>query len=54
MGTLCIIDTEPREFAAAEIESLQTLASFVENELEVCALSESQAELLHELRSDQA
>ncbi len=50
MGTLCLIDTKPRDFSAEQIESLQTLAQFVENELEVCALSESQAELLADLK----
>lgn len=50
LGTLCIIDRVPREFSVPELETLQSLAAWAENELAVSALSETQNRLLSELQ----
>ncbi len=42
IGTLCIIDRIPRNLTPAEIETLQSLAHWVENELKTTALSHAQ------------
>lgn len=49
IGTLCIIDVIPRKLSTSDIESLCSLAAWVENELKVTALGESQLQLLAEL-----
>jgi diguanylate cyclase (GGDEF)-like protein len=48
MGTLCLIDREPRQFSAAELDGLRSLAAWVESELQVSALSEAQTQLIVE------
>ncbi len=49
VGTLCIMDTIPRKLLPAELESLRSLAGWVENELKVSMLSEAQNELITQL-----
>ena len=46
IGTLCIIDTRARKLKPEDIEHLKALAVWVENELKVRSLSESQEELI--------
>jgi diguanylate cyclase (GGDEF)-like protein len=48
MGTLCIIDTVPREMTAPDVEALRNLARWVENEFMVTTLSAEQTRLLSE------
>ncbi|MGC1246649.1 MAG: sensor domain-containing diguanylate cyclase [Spirulinaceae cyanobacterium] len=49
LGTLCIIDRVPRQFSPKDVETLSSLAAWVENELRLSALTEAQAQLLSEL-----
>lgn len=49
LGTLCLIDDKPRLFSMSEREDLVSMALWVQNEISVTALSESQLELLKEL-----
>lgn len=49
LGTLCLIDQEPRTFSASDREDLRSMALWVQNEISVTALSEAQVELLKEL-----
>jgi len=49
IGTLCLIDRRPRELSAEQLDTLASLAAWVENELKVTALSEEQAQLLLDL-----
>lgn len=49
IGTLCIIDTVPRQLTPAELESLRSLAGFVESEFKVSGLSEVQNDLITQL-----
>lgn len=49
LGTLCLIDSEPRPFSMAEREDLKSMALWVQNEISVTALSEAQLDLLREL-----
>jgi sigma-B regulation protein RsbU (phosphoserine phosphatase) len=46
VGTLCLADHEPREFAEAELEILKRLAAMVEHELGMVGVIRSQHELL--------
>lgn len=46
IGTLCIIDRRPRRLSTEELATLKGLAAWVENELQVTALSEVQNHLL--------
>lgn len=48
IGTFCIIDREPRQLSPSDLETLRSLAGWVENELNVTALSEAQIRLLSE------
>jgi diguanylate cyclase (GGDEF)-like protein len=48
MGTLCLIDRSPRRLTETDLETLRNLASWVENELQVSAMSESQTRLIFE------
>ena len=48
IGTLCVIDREPRTLAATDLESLRDLAGITESELQVTALSATQLELIGE------
>lgn len=52
IGTLCVVDTRPRSFDAAQREHLRALATWVENELSAQALSEAQRGLLGQLDDD--
>lgn len=52
IGTLCVIDTRPRSFDAAQREHLRALGAWVENELNAQALSEAQRSLLGQLDDD--
>ncbi len=49
LGTLCAIDNKPRELSPAESELMRDLASIVESELALVALSEAQTKLIEEL-----
>ena len=49
VGTLCAIDTQPRDMTAEQLETLHDLASMVETELRVSTLSRTQSELITEL-----
>jgi len=49
IGTLCLIDKQPRQLSAEQLDTLGSLAAWVENELKVTALSEEQAQLLLDL-----
>lgn len=49
MGTLCLIDTVPRELSPSDLDLLRSLAGWVENEIKTTALSEAQMRLLKEL-----
>lgn len=49
VGTLCVIDREPRSLGADDLRTLKDLAITVERELEVCALSASEEALRREL-----
>ena len=46
LGTLCIIDRQPRELSDSDRLALQDLATMAETELEVSRMSNAQAELL--------
>jgi diguanylate cyclase (GGDEF)-like protein len=50
MGTLCIIDTKPRELDFEELDTLRSMAKWVENELKLNLYSRSQKELIKRLR----
>jgi GAF domain-containing protein len=49
MGTLCLIDRVPRQLLPSELDTLRSLAAWVENELKLSALSQTQTDLLREL-----
>lgn len=49
LGTLCLIDVEPRTFSMSDREDLQSMALWVQNEISLTALSQAQVELLKEL-----
>ena len=53
IGTLCAIDTRPRDFDESEVQMLVDLAAMVETELRVSSLSALQANLLKELDESQ-
>ncbi len=46
IGTLCVIDSKPREFRPSDLDSLTSLAAWIENELTIAAMSEVQQELI--------
>lgn len=46
LGTLCVIDSNPREFTAADCDSLRSLAAWVENELENIKYSDTVKQLI--------
>jgi len=48
LGTLCIIDREPREPSADELETLRDLGGWVASELRLSQLSEAQQQLIAE------
>jgi sigma-B regulation protein RsbU (phosphoserine phosphatase) len=47
IGTLCLVDTQPREFTPGDLERLLTLASIVEREISLSEIIASQNELLN-------
>lgn len=49
IGTLCAIDTQPRDMTAEQLATLRDLAAMVETELKVVSLSKAQTELVKEL-----
>lgn len=49
LGTLCLIDDKPRTFSISQRDDLKSMALWVQNEICVTALSESQLQLLKEL-----
>lgn len=49
IGTLCIIDQFPRQMLAPDLDTLRSLARWVESELRVSMLSTTQTRLLSEL-----
>lgn len=48
VGTLCVIDTQPRQMSPSDLETLRNLAEWVENELVASALSAPQLQVLAE------
>ena len=46
IGTLCAIDTRPRAFLPSDLDSLRSLAVWVESELQLSALGEERKELI--------
>jgi sigma-B regulation protein RsbU (phosphoserine phosphatase) len=52
LGTLCVLDTEPRDVTDAEIQTLQDLAAIVVNELELRLTSRRTVQAESELRRD--
>lgn len=51
LGTLCIIDQQPREFNPGDFDSLRSLASWTETELKHDMLSKSQLELISKVNT---
>jgi diguanylate cyclase (GGDEF)-like protein len=49
IGTLCAIDTKPREFTPDQLAVLRDLAAMIETEIKVINLSQTQKELIQEL-----
>ncbi len=49
IGTLCAIDTKPRDMAPEQLATLRDLAAMVETELKVSSLSKAQETLVSEL-----
>lgn len=49
IGTLCAIDTQPRDMTLEQLATLRDLAAMVETELKVVSLSNAQTELVKEL-----
>ena len=49
LGTLCLIDYEPREFSEVDKETLKSLARMVENELKLTLYTQPQKEILGEM-----
>jgi len=48
VGTLCVMDTRPRQLDETELETLRFLAGWAQDELQMQALSEGQAALIAE------
>jgi len=46
LGTLCVLDTQPRDFSEDELESLKDLAGCAETELQLITWSATESELL--------
>lgn len=51
IGTLCIIDTSPRDYKESELENLVDLAKLIENEITANRISYEKLALLEELTS---
>lgn len=54
LGTLCLLDTEPREFSASQLESLQLFAAKASAELELASRGETSRRLRSELDATSA
>ncbi len=48
VGTLCVMDTRPRRLREADVETLRFLAGWVQDELQMQALSDGQAAIVAE------
>ena len=53
VGTLCAIDTKPRDISKSDLQSLRDLVSVLETELRAIALSKAQNQLQDELNTAQ-
>jgi len=53
IGTICIIDTEPRSFTLAEKETLESLAKWVESELKTPVFEQEQIDMLLRFNDDE-
>lgn len=53
LGTLCVIDMVPREFKPSDVDTLKSLAAWVENELKLNRMSVAQMELLSKLNDSE-
>jgi diguanylate cyclase (GGDEF)-like protein len=53
IGTLCAIDSKPRELSPEELEALEDLSEMVKTELAAARLSEEHAKLISKLQSAQ-
>ena len=49
IGTLCMVDTKPREFTEADINTFRDIATWAQTELHLTQLSEVQVQLITEL-----
>jgi diguanylate cyclase (GGDEF)-like protein len=49
LGTLCVIDRQPRHVSPSELDTLRSLAAWAENEFKVSVLSAAQLELIADL-----
>ena len=49
VGTLCIVDVQPRSFSEDDIQALRDIANWAQTELHLTQLSEVQVQLLTEL-----
>lgn len=49
IGTLCVIDDEPRNFAAEDLDALNDLAAIAESELRADALAQTEKQLRNQL-----
>ena len=49
LGTLCIMDNEPRTFDDSEIDILKSLAALVEDEIKISMMDATQTELIKQL-----
>ncbi len=52
LGTLCLIDSKPRELSQQDRDTLRQLARWVENELAICVLSPAQQSLLASIEEE--
>lgn len=50
IGSLCVIDREPRELSEEQLEDLKDLASMVESEIATKQMAEAQAQMNEELK----
>lgn len=51
IGTLCAIDTKPREVTVEQVRALRDLAAMIETELKVKSLARAQADLIEQLNA---
>ncbi len=53
IGTLCIIDTKPRNFTSSELDSLNSLANWIENELKSASIIYERIRTVHRKTDEQ-